>query len=1691
MKDKQQQQQKKKKDRTWAEAARMVLENYSDAPMTPKQILHVIETERLKEMRSGTSPLACLNAMLHTNSRADDGMFYRLPGRMGLYTLKKDALLWSKNIPIGDGEGYEDGPDLESCDSNETSTTGEENDVSPGSDETSSNASCSTEVQAKQVSPGKHGSHKAAQQSAKQQPKKKIGVPVMMSKSIPRVVLTPLKVNGEHVESASAFAAKHTDGESSSALSSSSCTVASSAAQYSRAELSKLQCRPGLSRKPGQHFRNLRRSSTGQMKRNRGEEIDVETPGSILVNTNLRALINSRTFASLPLHFQQQLLFLLPDVDQQVGNDGTMRLCSSALNNEFFTSAAQGWKQRLAEGEFTPEMQLRLRQEMEKEKKVEQWKEKFFEDYYGQRLGLSKQDLEQQTDCRAGVGNAANSQPPHKAGPSKQPSPQHRPEESLRKCTRSAKAELKCRVKRAVLKETELSPEPQPEPQPKPEPNESADVSLPSRDSRGREKCSQEVQVIEPPGAARVNKSEPCPERNREEAIPSKSDPDPKPAPEKPVVSQERPERDPEPVSPRPVSPQPEPVSRQPEPVSRQPEPVSPEPVSPQPEPVSLQPVSLQPVSLQPVSLKPVSLQPEPVSLQPEPVSLKPVSLQPEPERIDGEPERSGERVERSTGQPASLPRDQTTCLSARAAAWKSEPEHSCAEAKEQKRKSAEPSASTSGPEKKPRLDEHQSFRTPIDSFRTEREQPTREEPKVPPIRIQLSRIKPPWVVKGQPAYQIRPRIVSPAGAGPGGGGGGSRERTGARTLADIKARAQQARAQREAASAAAASGGGLEGEGEGAGGDGGGAIAHPDGRTTAPEPSVAQHQPGAQLRQAGASGSTEEPGIGRSADRKQSVVAEDRDPARYSVLAADNDDDRPPGPECDVPLVVSPTNTVVEEEEEEEDGNSGRQTLVLSLSQTDLRVQTPDSVDLSGDGFLPETEETPCQATEPSIAVTITTATATPGSSPSSGCETDAPSSTDRPSLPSAPPIESPEAEGGIPGPGMVAPSPPEPVETVAEGSRCCSELEECDRLEAGTLGESSSGPSLVEQRAGTSVIVSASPPAKGKLPAPGEGAVKERDTEQRQAEEEGVRPQTEPSVSLPELGPRERLASRVLQRSGGSDTDQSHAMRSQLLTGSFPRHDLGEGAMDHARGPDCPYVSDSAESCPGFPRLSQEGPRERAPDPTSTTTPQPYPAEAPLLPGADGHRRPGLGGLGSSRPLSSVEANNPLVTQLLQGSLPLEKVLPLSNSSTKLEITRLAGPPPESPPLRPEPSPGQTDPRGGDESTELHPHKAPARESRDIIVQKRPELIRQWAATLPRKPLMQTRVVLERESRSHGEGFISQEQLNRALILSGAVEESGVRGPQAVCGFENGGKETGLKGPLNTRGPGSQRSGPETLKQIGAVTGYYVPSGRLDGTRNAIFGSVIAKARGYPHLAAHKDGGFRVTEVIKVQSKGPGAEHPEKLVGLVGTDCLPALALRRDWLPRLREGFKVIKTEGLPACRGMSKSQDIVSLKGGTHFPLDPKDKLRLVSSVQVDSAIGKAIRESGLQFQRSADCSPTPSPFSVQQQLYGKLPKLSFSSTGFSHIASASVSELSAGSFPASIAGSMMSLSQKANFASHNSALSGQTFAGNTSVEEMTLKCSCRLKAMIMCKGCGAFCHDDCIGPSKLCVSCLVVR
>lgn len=102
--------------------------------------------------------------------------------------------------------------------------------------------------------------------------------------------------------------------------------------------------------------------------------------------------------------------------------------------------------------------------------------------------------------------------------------------------------------------------------------------------------------------------------------------------------------------------------------------------------------------------------------------------------------------------------------------------------------------------------------------------------------------------------------------------------------------------------------------------------------------------------------------------------------------------------------------------------------------------------------------------------------------------------------------------------------------------------------------------------------------------------------------------------------------------------------------------------------------------------------------------------------------------------------------------------------------------------------------------------------------------------------------------------------------------------------------------------------------------------------------------------------------------------------------------------------------------------------------------------------------------------------------QQQLCGSYPTIHFGSTSFKRAASAiekSIGILGSGSNAA------------AGLSNQSAQMPVQKFADSSNADELELKCSCRLKAMIVCKGCGAFCHDDCIGPSKLCVACLVVR
>ncbi|XP_077345255.1 putative Polycomb group protein ASXL2 isoform X1 [Lithobates pipiens] len=395
---------KKKRGRTWAEAARTVLEKYHNTPMSHKEILQVIQKEGLKEI-SGTSPLACLNAMLHTNSRGEEGMFYKVPGRMGVYTLKKDVADVVKELSDcseDSSEAQSDSQGSEHSTSSSSSTSAASNKdgrrscwkrkvTSRVPQPSSPQPSCpSPPIPAgKVISPSQKLSKKALKQALKQQQqrKKQQRRAVMPVAASQHLLLKSMKSTSNIAASKSAPAQTWTAKRSEPRTQQISAP-ASNLAVKSNESLH------GLGKKALQRSSRLRDS---HLKRTKCAEIDVETPESILVNTNLRALINKHTFSLLPADCQQRLLRLLPEVDQLAGSDGLLKLNNSALNNEFFTSASQSWKERLAEGEFTPEMQLRIRQEIEKEKKVEAWKEQFYENYYGENSGLTMEEFSDMT----------------------------------------------------------------------------------------------------------------------------------------------------------------------------------------------------------------------------------------------------------------------------------------------------------------------------------------------------------------------------------------------------------------------------------------------------------------------------------------------------------------------------------------------------------------------------------------------------------------------------------------------------------------------------------------------------------------------------------------------------------------------------------------------------------------------------------------------------------------------------------------------------------------------------------------------------------------------------------------------------------------------------------------------------------------------------------------------------------------------------------------------------------------------------------------------------------------------------------------------------------------------------------------------------------------------------------------------
>lgn len=480
------------------------------------------------------------------------------------------------------------------------------------------------------------------------------------------------------------------------------------------------------------------------------------------------------------------------------------------------------------------------------------------------------------------------------------------------------------------------------------------------------------------------------------------------------------------------------------------------------------------------------------------------------------------------------------------------------------------------------------------------------------------------------------------------------------------------------------------------------------------------------------------------------------------------------------------------------------------------------------------------------------------------------------------------------------------------------------------------------------------------------------------------------------------------------------------------------------------------------------------------------------------------------TARPVSSVEANNPLVTQLLQGSLPLEKVLPQSHSASKLEINRLPGVP-----------------------AGLPSNHQPGGSPRNIAPRFRAPSEAAGGATEPVSSDFQHNTSSTHQSPVPGRIYSHSPPATSQSRMACLLDESSSRGTvvQQFVPQHSGSVVPPGAVPVITSLPlttSSSRHSVDMNSQNTQVLESAVirehhtpqpsrgdtPEGHAPAVQQHSINLSQPSCRTAPDVPSPPHGDLCPSEVVPTVkiSWHPSKSQPPQL---------------QSYQQSLSHGASVKnEVSSRPSCQQALTKNSQASMGGNGSVVITKKE---LQSSIDSYTGSGGAMegllnmemslarmakKEQGKNvYTRHTDSSVSPmssSPSSTSvssfpYHLYGKLPKLQQSggggalsgdtgggsSSGFSYTANVSVVDGSG--FSRSIADGVLQLRPRisvGNTGSQSTTLSIQAFA-DSAAEEVALKCSCRLKAMIMCQGCGAFCHDDCIGPSKLCVSCLVVR
>lgn len=513
---------------------------------------------------------------------------------------------------------------------------------------------------------------------------------------------------------------------------------------------------------------------------------------------------------------------------------------------------------------------------------------------------------------------------------------------------------------------------------------------------------------------------------------------------------------------------------------------------------------------------------------------------------------------------------------------------------------------------------------------------------------------------------------------------------------------------------------------------------------------------------------------------------------------------------------------------------------------------------------------------------------------------------------------------------------------------------------------------------------------------------------------------------------------------------------------------------------------------------------------------------------------RAPALGS--TNRHLSSVEANNPLVTQLLQGNLPLEKVLPQLRSGTRLEINRLPLPSRSCgeskgsaaerdftiniPHSVSHSSKGQT--WGTVLEIQCNTHDTPIskRQAKSLEEQSQSRLKQAKQFTSVGVEMWsQTPVSMDQDQSGQQQTIFKQEWINKTFIQNKVIKSPEFKEhkrPLPACGFEQNLLTTSNNNSLIITAPTSQKQHTHqksiTLRGLAkAETSLHtIPPATLDyATTNAFtYNRSLEQSSTAFNTVAQEDTSVNAEMESRETVCSSSLKIKQTDISCRAIQTVPNNAVNHltsfseceapsdqnrgivtiETNKRLNlhaNNTSCIKIEQFSGDDAFSKSCAL-DVKEISNDHYETKEHIKIFGPT-MDVFFGKLVNESDFSSHLPTE-SPKPASHLAaqklvqQQQLYGNYSTIHFSGTNLKQ--AASVIKQSIGSFLGSSGNDAIGLSNQ------NTSILAHRFSNNNAAE-LELKCSCRLKAMIMCKGCGAFCHDDCIGPSKLCVACLVVR